>query len=171
MNITDPEAIARAFHEAYERLAPEHGYETRKASAVPWEQVPENNRRLMTAVAAEVAPLIAAQALRSAEEGEEWALVYRLDGVEKEAGSGGHVFDSRRDAQLHIDTWRSLYPSMSYTDVRFVRRSTWTGPWENAGAEGECCAAPNYVWEHSRAGKDHFRCVGCGGGMTKARAT
>jgi hypothetical protein len=34
-----------------------------------------------------------------------------------------------------------------------------------------CCDQPNMVWEHSRAGKDHFRCAGCGGGMTKARAT
>lgn len=47
----DPEAVARAFHETYERLAPEHGYETRKASAVPWEQVPANNRALMVDVA------------------------------------------------------------------------------------------------------------------------
>lgn len=48
------EAIAAEFHAAYERLAPAHGYETRKASAVPWEQVPANNRALMTAVAAEL---------------------------------------------------------------------------------------------------------------------
>lgn len=43
------ERIARAFHEAYERLAPSFGYETRKASAVPWEDVPEENRELMVA--------------------------------------------------------------------------------------------------------------------------
>ncbi len=55
----DAEAIAQRFHEAYERLAPSFGYETREASAVPWDQVPENNRRLMIAVVAEVAPLIA----------------------------------------------------------------------------------------------------------------
>lgn len=50
--IGDPvaERIARAFHESYERLAPEHGYETREASAKPWAQVPLQNRRLMTAV-------------------------------------------------------------------------------------------------------------------------
>jgi len=66
VKINDPESIARAFHEAYERLAPSFGYETRKASAVAWEQVPDNNRALMTAVAAEVAPLIAAQVLRDA---------------------------------------------------------------------------------------------------------
>lgn len=41
------EAVARRFHEVYERLAPLFGYETRPASAVPWEQVPEDNRALM----------------------------------------------------------------------------------------------------------------------------
>lgn len=43
------EALARAFHEAYERLAPAYGYKTRPESAVPWEQVPESNRALMVA--------------------------------------------------------------------------------------------------------------------------
>lgn len=52
--MNNAEAIAQAFHETYERLAPEHGYETRKASAVPWEQVPEQNRNLMVAVVAEL---------------------------------------------------------------------------------------------------------------------
>jgi len=47
----DEVAVARAFHETYERLAPKHGYETRPESAVPWEQVPANNRRLMVDVA------------------------------------------------------------------------------------------------------------------------
>lgn len=41
------ERIARCFHRAYEDLAPEHGYETREESAVPWDQVPLQNRRLM----------------------------------------------------------------------------------------------------------------------------
>lgn len=44
------EYIAMRFHETYERLAPAHGYETRKASAVPWDDVPEQNRGLMIAV-------------------------------------------------------------------------------------------------------------------------
>lgn len=48
------ERLARKFHEAYERLAPSFGYATRKESAVPWEQVPEANRKLMMAVAGEV---------------------------------------------------------------------------------------------------------------------
>jgi len=41
--------IARAFHEAYEELAPQHGYQTRKASAKPWEDVPDKNKALMIA--------------------------------------------------------------------------------------------------------------------------
>lgn len=45
------EPIARLCHETYESLAPLFGYETRKASAVPWESVPANDRALMTAVA------------------------------------------------------------------------------------------------------------------------
>jgi hypothetical protein len=53
-SITTAEALARRFHETYERLAPKYGYETREASAKPWEQVPKNNRQLMIAVCAEV---------------------------------------------------------------------------------------------------------------------
>jgi hypothetical protein len=54
------ESLARAFHEVYERLAPSFGYETRKESTKPWEQVPEHNRKLMIAVCNEVmAPRLA----------------------------------------------------------------------------------------------------------------
>lgn len=49
-----PEEIAQAFHETYERLAGEFNYTTRKASAVPWADVPENNKNLMVAVVAEL---------------------------------------------------------------------------------------------------------------------
>lgn len=54
----EAEKIAHLFHETYEELAPSFGYETRKESAVPWEQVPENNRNLMIAVAARVAGVL-----------------------------------------------------------------------------------------------------------------
>jgi hypothetical protein len=50
----NPEELARAFHETYERLAPRFGYETRRESAVPWEEVPENNKQLMIAVCEEL---------------------------------------------------------------------------------------------------------------------
>lgn len=53
------EELAKAFHEAYERLAPSFGYKTREASAKPWEEVPENNKALMKAVAKEVLELFA----------------------------------------------------------------------------------------------------------------
>lgn len=52
--MTPAEALAQRFHETYERLAPEYGYRTREASAVPWADVPENNRALMVAVCAEI---------------------------------------------------------------------------------------------------------------------
>jgi hypothetical protein len=51
---TDAEALAQRFHEAYERLAPQYGYETREGSSVPWEHVPIANRDLMIATCAEV---------------------------------------------------------------------------------------------------------------------
>jgi hypothetical protein len=44
------EALAKRFHELYEALAPSFAYETRKESAVQWEDVPEKNRKLMIAV-------------------------------------------------------------------------------------------------------------------------
>jgi hypothetical protein len=43
-------AVARAFHESYERQAPEYGYKTREASSVPWSDVPADNKHLMQAV-------------------------------------------------------------------------------------------------------------------------
>lgn len=48
------EPIAQAFHEAYERLAPRYGYKTREATAVPWDDVPLDNKNLMRAVVNEL---------------------------------------------------------------------------------------------------------------------
>lgn len=45
------EELAKLFHETYERLAPEFGYKTRPESATGWDQVPDNNKRLMVATA------------------------------------------------------------------------------------------------------------------------
>lgn len=50
----DAEQIARLFHETYEELAPQFGYETREASRKPWKDVPEKNKKLMIAVAEKV---------------------------------------------------------------------------------------------------------------------
>jgi hypothetical protein len=54
MLYVDPEELAKFFHTTYETLAPDFSYTTRKASAVPWEQVPEDNRKLMVATAQRV---------------------------------------------------------------------------------------------------------------------
>lgn len=50
------EQLARSFHEAYERLAPSFGYETRRETSIPWEQIPASNpnKQLMIAVADEI---------------------------------------------------------------------------------------------------------------------
>lgn len=48
-NVEDIERAARAFHETYERLAPQFGYRTREGSAVPWADVPSTNKSLMVA--------------------------------------------------------------------------------------------------------------------------
>jgi hypothetical protein len=48
------EQVAQQFHETYERLAPDHGYRTREASAKPWADVPEQNKGLMIAVVADL---------------------------------------------------------------------------------------------------------------------
>lgn len=50
------EELARKFHETYERLAPDFGYKTRKASAKPWKDVPKDNKQLMIAVCKEILP-------------------------------------------------------------------------------------------------------------------
>ena len=43
------EVVAREFHEAYERLAPQYGYDTRTDTKVAWEDVPNENKALMIA--------------------------------------------------------------------------------------------------------------------------
>jgi hypothetical protein len=63
LQLLGPVALARAFHEAYERLAPDYGYKTREASAKPWAEVPADNRLLMTAVAAEILAMLPVAAL------------------------------------------------------------------------------------------------------------
>ncbi len=56
--LADAERIARWFHAAYETHAPSHGYETRTETAVPWDDLPDNNRSLMLATVREVVDLI-----------------------------------------------------------------------------------------------------------------
>lgn len=56
----DSEELAKMFHENYEELASKFNYKTRKASAVPWENVPRDNKALMIAVAGEILDTITA---------------------------------------------------------------------------------------------------------------
>ena len=68
-------ALAQKFHETYERLAPEFGYKTREASAKPWEEVPDDNKRLMIAVCSEIGIGQLIQALEAIawQNGETWS--------------------------------------------------------------------------------------------------
>lgn len=52
--VVSSEQLAQKFHETYERLAPAFSYTTRIESAKPWDNVPENNKKLMIAVCAEI---------------------------------------------------------------------------------------------------------------------
>lgn len=112
------EHIARLFHETYERLAPEFSYETRKASAVPWEQVPDNNKRLMVAVAAEVAAALPTPPTEASEEptvSVEFAQDLEMSRQEKQA---------RIDAALEqIDTELALFGGVHSQSVSgFLRQ-------------------------------------------------
>ena len=70
---SEDEKLARLFHDTYERLAPAFSYKTRKASAVPWAEVPPNNKGLMIAVAHAVNALIRTEKLKLlAEVKSEW---------------------------------------------------------------------------------------------------
>ncbi len=59
--MSDAETVARWFHEEYEARAGDFGYETRRASAVSWEDVPKANRDLMVATARAVLARLASQ--------------------------------------------------------------------------------------------------------------
>ena len=54
--LENPQALAKLFHETYEHLAPEFGYETRKETARGWDEIPDDspNKRLMIAVCREI---------------------------------------------------------------------------------------------------------------------
>jgi hypothetical protein len=47
--VTKYEAIAKRFHDEYERLAPQYRYDTRRESRVPWESLTPTHQALMTA--------------------------------------------------------------------------------------------------------------------------
>lgn len=57
--LNDSVALARRFHELYEDMAPAAGYETRRETRVPWDDLPPNNRFLMVSVCAAIQKEIA----------------------------------------------------------------------------------------------------------------
>lgn len=63
---------------------------------------------------------------------DEWTMRYRLNGVETLGADGGHVFDSRQDAERHITVWQKLFKTLTYTDVEYLKRTVTTGPWERS---------------------------------------
>ena len=72
----------------------------------------------------------------------EWTMRYRLNGTLALGEDGGHVLDSREDAERHIDVWRRHYPDLTYTDVEYLRREVLTGPWEAAEQAEPTCTCP-----------------------------
>ena len=83
MRLIDADALRdvlpKRLHNAYEQLAPLHGYVTRPESAVPWEQVPEPNRTLM--IAAVSLALDAAPTIRCDGCEHWWLDVHMVDGT------------------------------------------------------------------------------------------
>jgi len=89
-----------------------------------------------------------AEGRRQATEGydrdEEWTMRYRLNGTLTLGEDGGHVLDSREDAERHIDVWRRHYPDLTYTDVEYLRREVLSGPWEAAEQAKPTCTCPQH---------------------------
>lgn len=69
-----PEKLAIRFHETYERLSPDFGYQTREASAKPWADVPAQNRALMVAVCAELLDAVAPESDADWDTAVDWLL-------------------------------------------------------------------------------------------------
>jgi hypothetical protein len=65
-----------------------------------------------------------------AEVEEQWTMRYVLNGRWQSAEDGGHVFDSREQATQHLEAWRIHFPTLTYTNVEYLRRQVITMPWE-----------------------------------------
>lgn len=60
---------------------------------------------------------------------DQWTMRYKVNGDETLGADVGHVLDSRADCERHLKVWRETFPTLTYTDVRYLRRTVWTGPW------------------------------------------
>lgn len=105
-----------------------------------------------------------AEGRRQATEGfdrdEEWAISYSLNGDPKPPEYGGHIFDSRAEAERHLDTWRRHYPDQTYADEVYHRREVLTGPWEADEPASDRCADCGLPVEETptRRDKRHDHC-------------
>jgi len=93
------EKIAELFHTYYEDLAPRIGYATRKASAVPWKDVPKRNKELMIATVEAVLNHLAREA--DFEDGAEVECVIPIPDLAKK-GERGEVHQPRGGGQMTI---------------------------------------------------------------------
>jgi hypothetical protein len=82
------DALARLFHETYERLAPSFGWETQERSRRDWDDVPAENKALMVAVASEVIDALRLDALWAVlDAAEAWADVLPVGWYPPELGA------------------------------------------------------------------------------------
>ena len=103
--------MAVHFHDTYERLAPEFDYKTRSESAVPWVDVPENQRRLMEATVRVVLRLTMARFDKDAatidtlttELTRYRSFVSWLDGVCVDLGNNSLIVESIRPAIARLN--------------------------------------------------------------------
>jgi len=150
----DPERLARIFHETYERLAPTFCYETRKESAVPWDQVPDTNKKLMIAVCREVGGNIGTAAK---------ALLERLEKLEAAASAGKAVRDEMEFAPPNSGcsgyiwvpktTWQEFCAALDALVVLTVGGKGWMSREEHKQILDE------YVTEHGRITEVYYKAM------------
>lgn len=111
----------------YEHWAHDHHDPT------PWEDLPDTYREAWTTDTRRTLAWLAEHGRLipdGAEVRTEWTMRYRVNGRPQHgADDAGHVFDSREQAQLHLQVWRDLFPTCTYTDVEYLRHTVITTPW------------------------------------------
>lgn len=117
--LASPSALAKLFHETYERLAPEFGYETREASRTDWADVPLQNKALMIAVAGKIlAPLRRelADANKRADEAQLRSIEARNPGIDMDevrAALAAHDQQSGDEWEMRVTLEEARSPDVS----------------------------------------------------------
>lgn len=137
------EPLAFLFHEAYERLAPEHGWETQAETRVPWQLVPEANRTLMVAVAAEVLQMLDMRDRVVAIRIPESAPPSVMDGFE----ALGRMLREECGAEMLLALPAALGLTMETLDEEAMRKEGWV----RAPHEGTATDAEGTREEHTSA--------------------